>query len=454
MQSSTRVITAAAASACLLATALAGPSLADSKNDLERERQSVSGKVGGAKKQFDQSNKAYSQAAARLSKAQKKLDSAESSLSTTQDKLSTAQSEDAALQAKLVETEASLTSAKKDLSTGKKKVTNATDLVREYTLNQIQEGDHGLQAFGELLRGQNPMVFSEKMSLNDSVGDAQLSKMQELDATRVMLKVRRDKVENLRDQVAEQRADAAENVKKMETLEAQAQEFTDEIDDLVGKRKSAEKDAKREKKSDARKLESLESERSRLNAELAELARQEEAKKQRQRSQASKKPSKGGGGGSGGGGSGAGGGGGGSGGGSGGGGGSTLSKPLHVNAPVTSPYGQRYHPVYHRWNLHDGTDFGAACGTPIYPAADGKVLKVYFNAGYGNRVVVSNGKIRGKSVVTTYNHMSSQSVSPGQRVKRGKTKLGNVGQTGYATGCHLHFMVIANGSTTNPMGWL
>jgi murein DD-endopeptidase MepM/ murein hydrolase activator NlpD len=60
---------------------------------------------------------------------------------------------------------------------------------------------------------------------------------------------------------------------------------------------------------------------------------------------------------------------------------------------------------------------------------------------------------RGVSVVTTYNHLSRFVVSAGAKVKRGQT-IAYSGSTGYSTGCHLHFMVLANGSTVNPVGWL
>lgn len=441
MYRSTRALIAAVALGCLMATVVAAPTSADSKDDIKRERRSVSGKISGAKKQYEQSSKQYAAAAEKLSKATKKLKNAKSSLSSTRSELDTAKAKDARMQAKLVQTEARLSDAKSRLADGKKNVSTATNLVREYTLNQLQEGDRGLRAFGDLLRGQNPMVFSQKLNLNASVSDAQLSKMQELEATRVMLKVRRDEVEDLRDKVADQRAEAAANLEQMEKLEKQAEEYADEVDTLVGKRKSAEKEAASEKAADARKLQALEDDRARLNRKLSALAQKEARKAARQRrssggSSGTPRRSGGGGGGS-----------------AGGDGGSTLSRPLRSAAPITSPYGMRFHPTQHVYKLHDGTDFGVGCGTGVYASASGKVIDTYFNAGYGNRVVINHGTMRGKNVVTTYNHLSRFAVSSGQHVRRGQL-IAYSGTTGYSTGCHLHFMVIVNGSTTNPMGWL
>ena len=68
-------------------------------------------------------------------------------------------------------------------------------------------------------------------------------------------------------------------------------------------------------------------------------------------------------------------------------------------------------------------------------------------------MILNNGIMRGKSVVTTYNHLSSYVAHAGQRVKRGQV-IAYSGTTGYSTGCHLHFMVLVNGANVNPMGWL
>jgi murein DD-endopeptidase MepM/ murein hydrolase activator NlpD len=128
-----------------------------------------------------------------------------------------------------------------------------------------------------------------------------------------------------------------------------------------------------------------------------------------------------------------------------------LSYP--VDGYITSSYGMRLHPVYKRWALHDGTDFGAACGTPIRAAASGTVVGRYYDGGYGNRVIIDHGWVSGGGLGTTYNHLSSYSANVGDRVQRGEV-IGFVGSTGYSTGCHLHFMVFRNGATVDPMGWL
>ena len=105
------------------------------------------------------------------------------------------------------------------------------------------------------------------------------------------------------------------------------------------------------------------------------------------------------------------------------------------------------------WKLHDGTDFGASCGTPIRAAADGRVINRYFNAGYGNRLMIDHGTLsrtRDSSPATTTRPATPCGV--GQTVRRGQV-IGYVGSTGYSTGCHLHLMVWVNGQLTDPMRW-
>jgi murein DD-endopeptidase MepM/ murein hydrolase activator NlpD len=125
----------------------------------------------------------------------------------------------------------------------------------------------------------------------------------------------------------------------------------------------------------------------------------------------------------------------------------SLRRP--VGGPVTSPFGMRVHPITGVRKLHDGTDFGAACGTPVHAAARGVVVGVPSDRAYGNRVVVRHDS----GLETSYNHLSRQSVRVGQRVTP-STTVGRVGQTGLATGCHLHFMVTKGRRPLDPMRFL
>ncbi|PID97763.1 MAG: peptidase M23 [Actinobacteria bacterium] len=130
-----------------------------------------------------------------------------------------------------------------------------------------------------------------------------------------------------------------------------------------------------------------------------------------------------------------------------------FASPLRVPLAVTSPFGWRYHPVLGINRFHNGTDFSANCGTPIYPIAPGVVEAVTLEEAGGNVVYVNHGLVNGASWVSAYVHMKATNVSPGQSVDRNST-LGWVGATGYATGCHLHLSLMQNGADVDPVDFL
>ncbi|WP_170224749.1 peptidoglycan DD-metalloendopeptidase family protein [Mumia flava] len=118
---------------------------------------------------------------------------------------------------------------------------------------------------------------------------------------------------------------------------------------------------------------------------------------------------------------------------------------MPVDAPVTSRFGMRVHPVTGVHKLHDGTDFGASCGTPVRAADAGTVSSVGSVPGYGNRVRIEHGG----ATATTYNHLASFAVGAGEPVAQGQT-VGAVGSTGLSTGCHLHLSVLLGGQPVDP----
>ena len=124
-----------------------------------------------------------------------------------------------------------------------------------------------------------------------------------------------------------------------------------------------------------------------------------------------------------------------------------------VLARPGSPFGPRFHPILTYWRAHNGNDWGAACGVPLYAAQSGTVVKAGWQGGFGNYVVIDHGVIGGKSLMTGYAHQSRMAVSPGQRVDMGQL-IGYVGTTGLSTGCHLHLQVYENGTPVDPMRYI
>lgn len=116
-----------------------------------------------------------------------------------------------------------------------------------------------------------------------------------------------------------------------------------------------------------------------------------------------------------------------------------------VSGPITSPYGPRVSPVGLGSELHDGIDYGAACGTPVY-ASRGGTAEATTATGFGNVVLVRHESISGlNSPVSLYAHLQGASFSGTKQVNAGEL-IGYVGSTGYSTGCHLHFSIYNNGT--------
>lgn len=129
--------------------------------------------------------------------------------------------------------------------------------------------------------------------------------------------------------------------------------------------------------------------------------------------------------------------------------GGIMRWPVPGYTKITSPFGMRTHPITGVYKLHTGTDISAPKGTNFIAAADGVVVKAYYNTAYGNMVMIDHGG----GIVTLYAHGSSIEVSKGDYVKQGQTVL-KVGSTGYATGAHAHFEVRVNGEYKNPMNYI
>ncbi|MBQ9314004.1 MAG: peptidoglycan DD-metalloendopeptidase family protein [Clostridia bacterium] len=128
--------------------------------------------------------------------------------------------------------------------------------------------------------------------------------------------------------------------------------------------------------------------------------------------------------------------------------GGTMAWPLPGFYTITSPFGNRLHPVLKVYKMHTGVDIaGSGCnGKNVVAAADGTVITAGWISGYGNTVIIDHGG----GITTLYGHSQKLLVSKGQKVSRGQAIM-LVGMTGYATGPHLHFEVRENGKYVNPM---
>lgn len=112
---------------------------------------------------------------------------------------------------------------------------------------------------------------------------------------------------------------------------------------------------------------------------------------------------------------------------------------------ISSNYGVRTGPIEGGYDWHPGLDIAVDFGAPVYATAAGTIEQAGWNGGYGRYVRINHGN----GYETAYGHMSGIAVAAGQKVIKGEI-IGFVGSTGYSTGPHVHYEVLANGQNIDP----
>ena len=122
-----------------------------------------------------------------------------------------------------------------------------------------------------------------------------------------------------------------------------------------------------------------------------------------------------------------------------------LRSPLKFAAPITSHFSQsRFHPILKTYRPHLGVDYGAPTGTPVQTIGNGRVIFAGISGGSGNLVRIQHAN----GYETMYMHLSRILVHVGEHVEAGQ-RIGLVGMTGLATGPHLDFRILQNGTYRN-----
>ena len=126
----------------------------------------------------------------------------------------------------------------------------------------------------------------------------------------------------------------------------------------------------------------------------------------------------------------------------------TLLRTPVDGAKITSGFGMRIHPLLGYSKMHKGVDFGAPTGTPVFAAGDGVVEKMGWWGGYGRYLRLRHNSEMG----TAYAHLSrfGANLQEGSHVRQGQV-IAYTGSTGAATGPHLHYEVLKNGTQVNPL---
>jgi murein DD-endopeptidase MepM/ murein hydrolase activator NlpD len=421
-------------------------------DELNSQRARVKQQIVKTKSELNESSKALSAAVVAVNKAQNKLDVASARLETTRRELAAAQIKDAQMATKLRRARADLAAAVAAVVAGQARLDAQQAKAGQVVRDQYQQQTN-LLPIALLVDPNSTEDLQTRLQWSTTLFDSAQAEIDRLTALQRQLNAARARQSELEATVAAARREAAVNLKVQEGLQARAAAEEETVAQLVRQRRASEDAAAADVAQDKARYSELIKERASVDRRIAgRIAKAEAARKAAERAaadrkraakrkantrrshsttkhtQRSRQTQR-----------------------------STMSSAGHgfsypVPARVTSAFGMRFHPVLRYWKLHDGTDLGAGCGTPIRAPRAGRVAERYYNAGYGKRLMIDHGYIGGRYVTTGYNHASRYTVRVGQRVHKGQV-IGYVGSTGFSTGCHLHLMVWLNGRLRNPMTW-
>ncbi|WP_246012481.1 peptidoglycan DD-metalloendopeptidase family protein [Myceligenerans xiligouense] len=394
------------------------------REELESSLEHTDEKLAAAALELNQVEARLPIAEADLAQAEAGLEQAEREAAILAQRLTDAQSEEARIVRQIADDAGKADTAREDI----------VQMAREDF-----RSSGTTTALGLVTGAQTTEEFLDGYAVSSSAARSQARALAELQDSAAQARNMKARLTAIRETVALLKKLADENVEHKKRVQEEAAAKKAEIENLVAEQRSLTNRIERRKAAATRSLEQTEQAISSIEADLKELiAEQQERDRQRAASRSGRDSGGTGGGGSSGGSTGT---------------ASYLSWPT-ANPVVTSPYGMRYHPVLNYWRLHAGTDFRAYCGTPILAANSGTVVYARTIQGLGNQVLVDHGYTSsGNSLMSSYNHLTSWAVSPGQRVTRGQV-VGYSGTTGTSTACHLHFEVYVNGSTVDPMSYL
>jgi murein DD-endopeptidase MepM/ murein hydrolase activator NlpD len=395
---------------------------ADDVKHLKHQQAQAQHSIKHAQADLDESSAQTRRAFAALTSSRAALHQARHELQVARDHVHVARRQLHKAQRQLQRARARLAAARAKLAEGQQAVaTQHTKLVNTVT-SLYEQGDPQLIGFLSLLNAQTPADLTRQNEANNVVLGSQDQALDSLKAAEVLFQVREAQEAKAKELVVRKRQQAAANLVLKRQYKQQAVHAKARVARTVHDRKHAWAQARRARAHDKAKL-------ARSKRQEADIHRRILAELRRERLRALRHHNKGGY------------------------EGSTNGLLLHpVNGPITSPYGWRIHPIYGYWGLHDGDDFGAPCGAPLFAVANGTVMSEYYSDVWGNRLYINLGLINGKNVTVIYNHLSAYRSTVGEHESPGQV-VGLVGTTGWSTGCHTHFTVMVNGVAVDPAPW-
>ena len=433
-----RIVVVVAVASALSLTLLGHQASAD---ELTSQRARVKQQIAKTKSDLNESSQALRVAVVAVDRAQNKLDAASGRLATTRQRLAVAQAKDTQMAAKLQQARAELAAAVAAVVAGQARL-DAQQAKAGRVIREQYQQQTNLLPIALLVDPDSSEDLQTRLQWSTTLFDAAQAEIDRLTQLQRQLNAARARQSVLEASVAAARREAAANLKIKKRLEVRAATEEATVERLLSQRKATEDAAAADVAQDKARYSELIKERAsverRISARIAKAAAERKAAERKanarrshsttKRSGQDRSSSN-----------------------------QSMSSAGHgfsypVPARITSAFGMRFHPILRYWKLHDGTDFGAGCGTSIRAPHAGRVAERYYNIGYGKRLMIDHGYVGGKYVTTGYNHASRYIVGVGQRVHKGQV-IGYVGSTGFSTGCHLHLMVWLNGRLRNPMTW-
>ena len=404
-------------------------------DDLDDRREQLDSQIEAQKSVVEGASKELTDAVSALDAAKTELAAAETALADAENNLTAAKELDTQRASELQAAETKAKKAKADVAAAQAAY-DSVDARTSEEITVITQQNGGLAELSVLFTDIGTGNMNQRAQLADTLFSSSALELDELTSRRFQLDAAKKEADAAEASAAEARKAAAEQLETSKAAEEAAKAKRAEVAEKVSQRDAAKEKADAQLTAEKGRQSELESESNdvdrRIQERIAQQKREEEERRAResssQQSGSSSSSSSG----------------------SNKGSSSSSGFIRPVDGAISSPYGMRVHPVLGYSKLHDGTDFAAGCGAPIRAASDGVVSERYFNAGYGNRLMIDHGSKGGTYVTTGYNHATSYVVSVGDHVSQGQV-IGYVGTTGYSTGCHLHLMVWENGSVTNPM---
>ncbi len=409
--------TLAVALTCGLGTTLPLTSPA-SASDLRDRQQDLQARIEARQNGIDEASDRARDADAALAATTARLADARERLTRLAGELDEAGDRNAELRVELAASEERLVAAEAALVVGRIEVVETRNEATE-TITSIYQGagDPGLRTLSSFLSAGSLEDIEAEQQAEQLIVGRQTTAYDDVQAAEDRLEASEAEVSEATDLVAAQQAEAARTVERMRVLRDRAVTARDRVLEMVLTDRSARQEALAARARDQQALVALERQEAAVRRKI--LAAQRAAEKA----------------------------------GTGYTGETTGLFTMPSGGAVTSPYGYRTHPIYGYYGLHDGTDFAPGCGAPLVAMGDGTVISRSYSDVYGNRLFVSLGNVNGVNLTAVYNHASGYSVGVGQQVSQGQT-LGYVGDTGWSTGCHLHFTLLQNGAAVDPMSYL